>query len=740
MSAPSLGDSSVTGDGTGAFTPNAEQTDLFANQSQSPSPEIVEYRSHDDQTVLAIYTPLDKIKAGLVTEIPTSTMISQMTALVTIFIVFLAVTILLNLFFVWQGSRRIVSPVLDLAISAQHFAEGDWQKRAQVKSSDELGLLAYSFNQMADELSSLYRSLESQVITRTEQVRTASEVAQIATSAADLDTVLQQTVKLIIERFGYYYAAVFLLDEAKEQAILKESYSAATQNAIQQGYLSLPVSEGSIIGLVSASNQYYIAADVEKDPYYLPVSDLPDTRSEAVIPLSVGDNVIGVLDVQSHQVNAFEADSIATLQTLANQIATVLQNFNLLESARIDLRATSALYRASHIISESETRVDVLEALSKTLEQAPFISALFSVEADGLVALSVIDPIRGTESIKQLSRISISIQELAAHFENASPIMMTKDDKIENFPSSLFDLPRSMGCESFACLPIMPANQLEALLVLGALDSSRFTQIALEPYISLIDITRTALEKVNALEDIQKRLVELETISTVGQSISTETKLDTLYQIIHRQIIQVMGEVNFLIARYNSEADTIEIPYVDEGGEITSLPAFPLGQGLISIIIRTQQPLMIVEDTANRSRALGAIVTDTGFAKSWLGVPLMVANEPIGAIVVQDLENEHRFDDADMRLLVTLATQVAIAIRNARLLERSQERAEQERKLFDVTNKLRRSPDMQTILKTTAQEINAALGANRTHIRINIDPEISDAMLTSEPGEEEVTA
>ncbi len=689
---------------------------------------------------MAAFMPIPEFNAGIVIEIPTTDIVRQLQNL-PYFGLLLAGTIIFSGLLTWLGTRQVVKPILEVTESAQHFSEGDWQKRALVQRTDEIGQLAYTFNQMADELSTLYRSLETQVITRTQQVRTASEVAQIATSAADLDTVLHQTVKLIIERFGYYYAAVFLLDEAKENAILKDSFSATAEGSIQEGNVKLPVGEGSIIGMVSASNQYYIAADVLEDPFYLPVGDLPDTRSEAVIPLSVGDNIIGVLDVQSHRTNAFEADSIATLQTLANQIATVLQNFNLLESVRVDLQATSALYQASHTIAEAETREDVFQALSNTLENVPFISALYEVKADGLAGISMIDPIRTIESPSPggIPHIPLTPRELEASFENALPLIVADEEQIENFPRNLLRVPRNLGCQSFAFLPIMPENELRALLILGAIDASRFTQTVLEPYTSLIDITRTALEKVSALDSIQDRLIEMETIATVGQSISTETNLDNLYQIIHRQIVQVMGEVNFLIAHYSNETDTVDVPYLDEGGDIISIPSFPLGQGLTSIIIRTKQPLMIVEDTVNRSRALGAIVTDTGFAKSWLGVPLLVGNEPIGAIVVQDLENEHRFDDDDMRLLVTLASQVAIAIRNARLLESTREHAEQERKLFDITTKLRRSPDMQTILRTTVEEISEALGARRTQIKIAVDQEFTGSIPTNGDSEEEET-
>jgi GAF domain-containing protein len=161
---------------------------------------------------------------------------------------------------------------------------------------------------------------------------------------------------------------------------------------------------------------------------------------------------------------------------------------------------------------------------------------------------------------------------------------------------------------------------------------------------------------------------------------------------------------------------------MDDGDQIISVPPFPVGQGMTSIIIRTRQPLMIVEDTINRSRALGAIVTGDKPALSWLGVPMILGGEIIGAIVVQDLEREHRFDENDMRLLTTLAAQVAIAVHNTRLIETAQRRAERDRQLFEITNKIRRAVDIQGILETTAQELSKTLGAQRAQIEISPVP------------------
>jgi GAF domain-containing protein len=183
-----------------------------------------------------------------------------------------------------------------------------------------------------------------------------------------------------------------------------------------------------------------------------------------------------------------------------------------------------------------------------------------------------------------------------------------------------------------------------------------------------------------------------------------------------------MGEVEFLIATYDPAGNTIQIPYMYESGAYQKNEPFPLGEGLISVLINTRQPLMLVENTEARAKELGARVLGKP-AKSWLGVPLLVAGDVIGAMVVQDLEHELRFDEDDQRMLSTLASQVAVAIRNTRLLESTHNQAERERLLYQISSKIRAASDMQTILETTATELRIALNARRAEIKIGVDEE-----------------
>ncbi|MEW5872429.1 MAG: GAF domain-containing protein [Chloroflexota bacterium] len=247
-------------------------------------------------------------------------------------------------------------------------------------------------------------------------------------------------------------------------------------------------------------------------------------------------------------------------------------------------------------------------------------------------------------------------------------------------------------------------------------------------------------------QEVQRRLAELEALWTISQVITLETDLTKLYRTIHEQVMRFTGEVSsFAIALYDASTDQIRIPYMYEEGKYVNIQPFPLGQGLSSIVIRSGQPLMLVEDTINRTRALGAITYGEP-AKSWLGVPLRMANETFGLIIAQDLEHEQRFDEEDLRLISAIAAQVSVVVRNARLLETSRRQAEIERLVNEITAKIRRAVNPETIIRTTAEELVSALGAQRAKVQINLKPDEAgpglaqaDRTHTSRPGNQTQT-
>ena len=117
----------------------------------------------------------------------------------------------------------------------------------------------------------------------------------------------------------------------------------------------LDVGSASIVGWVSANNEPRAASDVGDDPVHFKNELLPDTRAEVGIPISIGDTVLGVLDVQSTHPESFDEATISVLVTLSNQIATAIQNVSLFESSTVNLHELDRLYRASRDIAQEKT-------------------------------------------------------------------------------------------------------------------------------------------------------------------------------------------------------------------------------------------------------------------------------------------------------------------------------------------------------------------------------------------------
>ena len=630
--------------------------------------------------------------------------------------------LIISILFDWFLTRQIIQPLQQITETVSYISRGDFQKQADEKRKDEIGLLAYSVNQIGKNLSDHYNNLENQVRNGTEFIQTAAEIGEKALSIQDIDEILQTTVSLIVENFFHFHAAIFIIDKKKSKAVLRAIHGRASTNPDCNDY-RVPIDSESIIGWTAKYNQTRIVIDINRDPLYKAFPGLPDTKSEIAIPISTYGQVLGVLGVQDAAYDAFGEEEITTLQLIANQLAAAIQIRFPTGIDSIDPETTLHLYKASHTISTAQTAEDVFDNLKSALLQLPYAAALFTAEGNLFYNLLITNPMGHIIQNESLLKLTLPSTAIMEGIPATTPVLLADPAQMALMPDPLIEVCQNLNYKFLIMFPILVNQKLSGLLFMGATRQEVLSYNDLELLTNLVEITTTSLEKVNALQAIAERITELQTLKSVSQSISTEADLNTLYDIIHYQVVQLMGKVNFLIALYDENNGTIEIPYMEEDDEIVAVPPFPLGEGLTSIIIRTRKPLLIVEDTINRGRELGAIVTGDKPALSWLGVPMILQGDIIGAIVVQDLEKEYRFDEDDMRLLTTLAAQVAIAINSTRLIEISEVRAARDQHLFDITNKIRHAVNIQDVVETTAEELSKALNIRKAQINITLEPE-----------------
>jgi GAF domain-containing protein len=189
------------------------------------------------------------------------------------------------------------------------------------------------------ELGDTARRLEE----RSAQLQTAARIAREAVAIRDVDQLLDETVRLISDRFGFYHAGIFLLDETREYARLRAASSEGGQRMLARGH-RLKVGEEGIVGYVTGRGEPRVALDVGVDAVFFDNPDLPETRSEMALPLQVRDEVIGALDVQSREPAAFSDEDVEVLRTLADQVAIAISNARLFQQAQEALEAERRAY------------------------------------------------------------------------------------------------------------------------------------------------------------------------------------------------------------------------------------------------------------------------------------------------------------------------------------------------------------------------------------------------------------
>ncbi len=320
----------------------------------------------------------------------------------------------------WIG-HLIATPLVRLTQTVDTISAGDFTARAPVGARDETGRLAVAFNVMAERLNSTLSGLEQNVVERTKELELANKsnehralqfesiarIAQIIGSTDFSEDLLPRIAEVISQQFNLYHVGIFLLDIRKEYAVLTASNSEGGRKMIARNH-RVAINENSIVGYAGKSGQPRLALDTGEDSTYSTNPDLSPTRSELALPLVIGSEIIGILDVQSTEKNAFSIEDINVMSTLARQVSTAIQNARAYQQTREALkRAEIASMELSRQNWKQFTGQQAIEGVlfdgvntktvSRTAEQTEHNLAIPLVLRGtkiGSIKLNSIDPLR----------------------------------------------------------------------------------------------------------------------------------------------------------------------------------------------------------------------------------------------------------------------------------------------------------------------------------------------------------
>ncbi len=333
---------------------------------------------------------------------------------------------------------------------------------------------------------------------RARQFEAVAQVSAIISNIQDFETLIVKITQVISEQFEHYHTGIFLLDETREFAILRAANSMGGQRMLDRNH-KLQVGQTGIVGYVTATGTSRIALDVGTDAVFFDNPDLPGTRSEIALPLLIGSQVIGALDVQSEKENAFSTDDIAVLETLANQVSIAIQNTLIIEEARKSLAEAQSAY------SES-----IQEAWKVMRPQSLGVGLQWS-----------------ESTIKQLDN---QLQD--EHIKNA-------------FAQGLTTI--AVASSGKLAIPIRIRGQVIGVMSLNNKNGSKWSDDDVDIAEAVAERLSLAIETATLLRTTQQR-ADIEKITTeITSKISSSSHFDTILQTAAQELSKALGGSDVLV-------------------------------------------------------------------------------------------------------------------------------------------------------------------------------------------------
>lgn len=632
---------------------------LFDMASKSGNGKEYTYTNFENKRVYSYMRRSNYMDVTYVLEVPTSVVQDQIQKTLNYILIMIAAALLFSAVVSFIGARGIATPLVSLSDKARKFANGDFSQKAAVNRRDEIGMLASSFNYMVEQLSAFYSSLESKVAERTEQLRTVSEIAMDAVSESNTSAILRRVTHSIVEKLGFSYASVYLLDRTAENVLLTEDYSEKEESLPQRG-LRLAVNNTSLVGAAASTHQVKISANVQTEkPKLLDTPLLKSTLSEISLPIMIGERLIGIMDIQSDQEGAFDPESLPAFTTLTTQLSNGLRNIELLESTQVSLQETAVLYSATRAISQASEDEQVIDQINKLFVQTSYTSFFLDIVANGasIVKISDAEPLPSDNSILG---IVLPLNKAAEDLNQNGTQIVSNFQLLSDF-SPLNTYFGRRGCHSAAMIPVYEGKQLKHILAIGSREESPLTSVNMQPYENFAETIGASLEKIHLNEALTQKERDMLMLNSIFTEVDREKELVNIYPLMHDEVHKAFGDlVGLCVAFQNPDSTTVSVPYYFDS-EYHVVSDLGLGNDLVGQVIRKGEKI-ILDDVSNSNLMMinsGEVHTPV---RSFVGIPLFKAQKCIGTICLFSTEKAGLFGQSSEITYSLLSAQVSLFI------------------------------------------------------------------------------
>ncbi len=512
---------------------------------------------------------------------------------------------------------------------------------------------------------------------RVRELEVAADIIVHIAAILDPANLLQQVTKYIYDGFDLYHVHLFLFDAVKEELRLVSANGEISEQLLSGKYrMVIPYRARSLVARAARTRKVVVAHDVKISKDFMAHELLPDTQSELVIPLLVGDKLLGLLDMHAISVNRFNHETSRILAMLGAQTAVSLQN-------------------------------------ARQHEQTE-------------------------EALENLSRV----QQSMAH-ENWQAFLSDDNRKIKGY---MFDngqvspITRGNGVKTAVTVNHHSTPMKVRDTTIGFLDvrNSSGEQLTTDEQLLLDGLSRQisdALERARLLEttelgrqELDKRAEQLAVINDVAQVVSQQLDENQLFTAVHEQVARAVITDTFFIAMYDAAHNYFTFPYFYDDGEMHHPTPMNAKPELETVQVwKSGEPIYVnytpdefwERENANQNLILTSDDDDGGQKPSNVAfIPLMAGAKTIGVMSVQNYQF-HDFTEDDISLLFGIANHVGLALENLRLFANIQRRAERERLINEISQKIQGAQTVRGAMQTAVSELGRALKVKKAVVELN---------------------
>lgn len=583
----------------------------------------------------------------------------------------------------------------------------------------------------------------------TQRIRTqqreqlATELGQQLAALLSTEDLFVQTVTSLSEMLGYYHVHIYTYEPETDSLVVTEGLGEAGAFMKSERHRIGMDAERSLVARSARTLEPIIVNDVHEDPNFLPNPLLPYTQSEVAIPLYQGQSLIGVLDVQHNQPNAFNPEEVATLLIIANQLSVSISNVRQFERAEKrgnELEVVSDLSAiATTILDQTELLQTVADLTKESFDLYHAHVYLLDDDRQYLQLAAGAGEV-GRLMVTERRRIALqhphSLVALAAR--SAEGVISNDVTGSADFlPNPLLPDTRSE-----MAIPMMVAGDVIGVLDVQSVEINRFTNEDLNIQTALASQLAVAVTNARAFEErrraeasLAKRAAEIEAVAQVGIAASTILDVNQLlstvsnlakqrFNLYHAHIYLLEeASQNLVLA---AGAGEVGKRMVAEGRTIS----LNQSTSLVARAARSAEAVIANDVILNEDFLPNPLLPDT---RSEMALPMIVGGQVIGVLDVQSDQLDY-FSPDDVQVQSTLASQLAVAVANARAFQSADERAKElalvnelgvgitsildpEQLITQVAEEMARSFDLYHIHIFVADEMGQELTLAATHGR-----------------------